>query len=107
MFDIYCIAAGVLGLFLGYIFAWSTRNQQPSATEFTTLFSTLLSGTVITLLGQLQCPYVLPIYIIGAVLGYIIYLILLYFHWTSVSGAMSRGELAKPPFFPWNAPRKG
>lgn len=89
---------------LGYLFGWTTRNQQPSATEFTTLFSTILGGTVLTLLGQLQCPYVLPVYIIGVVAGYVIYLVLLHFHWNTILVGMNRGTISRPPLLPWNVP---
>jgi len=104
VFNIFCIGAGVLGALLGYFFGYTTRNQQPSTTEFTTLFSTVLGGTVLTLLGQFQCADVLPVYVIGVAVGYVIYIGLVALHWNAIAGSMEEGSLSRVPLFPSSIP---
>lgn len=105
MFNIYCIGAGVLGLLLGYVFAWSSKasDPKPSGNEIAGLLGTVLGGAALQLLNQIDCPERLPIYIIGVALGYLLYLVLLNFKWPLVQHLVDQHGLRQSPLLPWRA----
>lgn len=101
VFNIACIGAGALGLLLGYVFAWSTRRPEPNGTEVASLVSTVLGGTVLQLLNQIDCQDRLAIYIIGVAVGYALYLIVLQRSWTRVDHFIQHHGMRRAPLAPW------
>lgn len=101
---IWCIGAFVLGALLGYVFAYSTRQQQPNANEIAALLGTVLGGAALSLIQQFKaCPEALPLYVIGAAIGYVLYTIFLKRSWTAVQHLISAHGLQRPPLLPWLA----
>jgi hypothetical protein len=98
--NIYCIGAGVFGLLMGYTFAWSSRKTTPNGNEVASLLATVLGGTVLTILDQIDCPERLPIYIIGAAAGYLIYVLLLARNLNSNGLILKQDQ--QPPYFFWH-----
>jgi hypothetical protein len=102
--NIWCIGAAVLGLFLGYMFAYSARQQQPSGNEIAALFATVLGGSALTLINQFQqCADALPLYVIGVAIGYVLYVFVLKRNWALVQHLQEHHSLEKPPLAPWLA----
>ena len=103
-FNLWCIGAAVLGLFLGYMFAYSARQQQPSGNEIAALFATVLGGSALTLINQFQqCAEALPLYVIGVAIGYVLYVFVLKRYWPLVQHLQEQHSLGKPPLAPWLA----
>jgi lysozyme len=101
MLSISCLAAGLFGVLMGYVFAWSTRRNEPNAIDVAGLIATIAGGTVVSSLSELNCPERLSLYLIGMVVGYLVYLIVLKLNYREIEAAYKRGELAPSPFFPW------
>lgn len=100
-FSIACIGAGVLGLLLGWVFAWSTRRPEPTGQEVAALVSTVLGGAILQLLNQIDCPERLPIYIIGVAVGYALYLIVLRRNFARINHFMQNHGTSRAPLLPW------
>lgn len=100
MIYLYLVGAGVFGMLMGYFFGWSVKEVQPNANEVSILLSTVLGGTVLSLLNLFNTAAALPIYIIGVAVGLVIYFVLLKFNWPSVSSAMATGSISRPPVLP-------
>jgi hypothetical protein len=99
--NLYCIGATVLGLMLGYAFAYSARQQQPNGNEVAALFGTVLGGTALSLLKQFdQCADALPLYVIGVAAGYLGYVFLLKQNWTLVQHLFNQHGLTHTPLLP-------
>jgi hypothetical protein len=96
----YCIGAGVFGLLMGYLFAWSSRQVQPTGNEVAALVSTVLGGTVLSVLNQIDCAARLPIYMIGVAAGYALYIFLLSRNWARVQHFIVNHGLQHTPFIP-------
>jgi len=104
MLNVYCIAAIAFGLLMGYVLAWSTRRNEPNGTDVAGLLGTVLGFTIIEFLTRLKCDEGFALYLIGLVVGYVLYLILLKFNWPKVKAGYDRGVLKPAPFFPWIVP---
>ena len=100
-FNIFCAGAACLGILLGYLFSWSLRKSEPQDTEVATLVSTVFSGTIMETIGKLQCKEALPIFMIGVVAGFVIYLIALRMKWAVIKQALQDRRISSPPLFPW------
>lgn len=102
MLNVYCIAAVAFGLLMGYIFAWSTRRNEPNGSDVAGLLGTVLGGTILQFLDRLgPCEEKMALYIIGLVVGYVIYLILLKLNYPRVAKAYELKTISPSPLFPW------
>lgn len=103
-FNLYCVAAVVLGLLLGYLFAYSGRQQQPNANEIAGLLGTVLGGGALSLIEQFkQCGDALALYVIGVAVGYALYVFVLQRNWSLVEHLQSAHGLKRAPLLPWLA----
>lgn len=101
-FNIWCIAAAVLGLFAGYMFAYSARAEKPSGNEIAALFGTVLGGGTLALFDRFQdCHDALPLYVICVAVGYVLYVFVLHRNWALIEHLRERHMLAHPPLAPW------
>lgn len=101
-FNVYCIAAAAFGLLMGYIFAWSTRRNEPNGTDIAGVLGTVLGGTILQFLDRLGgCEEKFALYLIGLVIGYVIYLVLLKSNYPRVRAAYEAKTMEPSPFFPW------
>lgn len=101
MLNVYCIAAAAFGLLMGYVFAWSTRRNEPNGSDVAGLLGTVLGGTVLQFLDRLHCEEKMALYIIGLVVGYIVYLLILKLNYRNVSRAYEMKAISPSPLFPW------
>lgn len=101
MLNVYCVAAALFGVLIGYVFAWSTRRNEPNAMDVAGLLATIVGGSIITMLSDLQCPERTALYLIGLVIGYVVYLIVLKYNYREIDAAYRRGDLQPSPLFPW------
>lgn len=100
--NVYCIAAAAFGLLMGYIFAWSTRRNEPNGTDIAGILGIVLGGTVLQFLDRLGgCEEKFALYLIGLVAGYVVYLILLKANYPHVRKAYEAKSMEPSPFFPW------
>jgi hypothetical protein len=68
-------------MLMGYIFAWSTWRNEPNGSDVAGSLGTVLGGAVLQFLERLgPCEEKMALYIIGLVVGYIVYLIILKFN---------------------------
>jgi hypothetical protein len=101
MLNIACVGSAVFGLFMGYIFAWTTRRNEPSGTDVAGLLATIFSGTLIQMVDRLECADRLPLYLIGVAVGYAIYLLLLKLSWPAVRHSYEVHGEKPSPLFPF------
>lgn len=99
--NVACVGSVVFGLFIGYIFAWSTRRNEPNGTDIAGLLGTILGGTLLQIIDRLKCENGLALYLIGLAAGYVIYLILLKINWPSVKHSYEAHGDKPSPFFPF------
>jgi hypothetical protein len=102
--NLYCVGAAVLGVLLGYAFAYSARQQQPNANEVAALLGTVLGGSALSLVSKFdQCADAFPLYVIGVAVGYLLYLLALKGNWTLVQHLFLKHGLQRSPLIPWRA----
>ena len=100
--NLYCFTAAILGLFLGYVFAHSSRQQQPNGNEIAALFGTVLGGGALNMIEQFrECHNAFALYVLGVVIGYIIFVFILKRNWVAVERFMVENSTKQVPFFPW------
>jgi xanthosine utilization system XapX-like protein len=96
-----CVGAVVFGLFIGYVFAWSTRRNEPNGTDVAGLLGIILGGTLLQVVDKIHCENALPLYLIGMAVGYVIYIILLKVNWPAVKHSYDIHGQNPSPFFPF------
>lgn len=100
--NLWCISAAVLGLFAGYIFAYSARSEKPNGNEIAALFGMVLGGSTLTLLDKfVDCHDALPLYVIGVAVGYVMYVFVLRRNWALIEHLRTHHMLEHPPIAPW------
>ncbi len=101
---VFCIAAGLLGIILGYVFHWAIRRDpKPDAAELAALVAILVAGVVITFIKDqfLQCPAAFAWYVIGLFVGFVIFLLFFFMKWETFSQQLKKEGQMKVPFFPF------
>lgn len=98
---VFCVAAGVLGLVLGYTLNWALRhNPQPDAREVIALIGMVAGGVVIQLVKDdvFDCTSGLAWYLIGVGAGFFFYTLALWKGWERIKTLMEQGKLKGTPF---------
>lgn len=103
--NVACVGSVIFGLFIGYIFAWSTRRNEPNGSDVAGLLGTILGGTILQMVDKLHCEDGLPLYLIGLAVGYVLYIFLLKMSWPAVKHAYETHGVAPSPLFPFLVPR--
>lgn len=100
MFTVSCLAAGAVGLVLGYVFSWSVRSNKPGIGEIGSLIAIIFGGTVTPSLPIMQCPDAMTYYLAGLAVGFFLYILMVRFNWDSFpKSANGNAEL---PLFPFH-----
>lgn len=99
--NVACVGSVIFGLFIGYIFAWSTRRNEPNGSDVAGLLGTILGGTILQMVDKLHCDEGLPLYLIGLAVGYVLYIFLLKMNWPNVKHAYESHGVTPSPLFPW------
>jgi hypothetical protein len=102
--NFWCIGAAALGLLAGYLFAYSSRKEQPNGGELAALFGTVLGGASLQLLDKFsQCAEAFPLYVIGVTVGYLVYVVILQIKWPLVQHLKANHALTHVPLLPRNS----
>lgn len=104
-FDInfWCVGAAAVGLLAGYLFAYSSRQEQPSGNELAALFGTVLGGAGLQLITKFaDCADAFPLYVIGVTVGYLLYVVILQIKWPLVAHLKAMHGLTHVPLVPRN-----
>ena len=100
MFIVSCMAAGAVGLVLGYVFSWTVRSSKPGIGEIGSLIAVILGGTVTPSLPIMQCSSAMTFYLIGLAAGFFLYILMVRFNWEHFPKNASGG--AEMPLFPFH-----
>jgi hypothetical protein len=101
MLNLACAGSAIFGLFIGYIFAWSTRRNEPNGSDVAGLLGIILGGTLLQIIDRLHCENGLALYLIGLAIGYVVYIALLKFNFPAVKHAYEAHGVQPSPLFPW------
>lgn len=96
MFAISCLAAGLVGLVLGYVFSWSVRSTKPGIGEIGSLVAILFGGTVTPSLPIVQCQNAMTFYLLGLAVGFFIYILMVRFNWEHFPKNVCGGAIRLP-----------
>jgi len=102
--NVYCVAAGFLGAFLGYVLNWALRhNPKPDAKEVIALVGLIVGGAAVQLVkkGLFKCDEALAWYLIGAGLGFFIFTVALWLRWEKIKKLIDQKTLDGVPFTPF------
>lgn len=95
-----CLAAGAIGLVLGYVFSWSVRSSKPGIGEIGSLMAIIFGGSITPSLPMAQCANSMTYYLLGLAVGFFLYILMVRFNWEHFpKGACGSVSL---PLFPFH-----
>lgn len=93
-----CLAAGAIGLVLGYVFSWSVRTSKPGMGEIGSLIAIIFGGAITPSLPIAQCENSMTYYLLGLAVGFFLYILMVRFNWEHFPKNACGG--ARLPLFP-------
>lgn len=96
-----CLAAGAIGLVLGYVFSWSVRTTKPGVGEIGSLIATILGGAITPSLPITNCENSMTFYLLGLAVGFFLYILMVRFNWEHFP-KNACGGATRLPLFPFH-----